>query len=299
MDRNKTLIKILIAVNIVLLLLIFLFAGIYFVNKSYLANDEQKEEEVVQATPTPVTEPQEINTIKEFLKNALKPVGNTMYVYGGGWNKEDTGAGETARTIGVAPQWQSFYHHQDSSYDSSKYRYHIEKGLDCSGYVGWAVYNTLEDENMQPGYVFLAQEFADKMSALGLGEKISKENITNYKPGDIMSSKSDEHVWIVVGECDDGSIVLLNSSPPGVTISGTVSPLGNQNSEAVQIAKKYLCEAYDEWYSRYSYQVKPMSYLTNYDQFRWYTDGRTDMRDTEGYYNKKPDEIIDELLRNK
>lgn len=27
-----------------------------------------------------------------FLKNALKPVGQTLYIYGGGWNEAQTGA---------------------------------------------------------------------------------------------------------------------------------------------------------------------------------------------------------------
>ena len=297
MQKNNNLIKILIGVNVVLLLLIFIFLGVYLIADKNEAGDTSKtQEQTIQQTPAPVFE--EHNTIKEFLANALKPVGNTMYVYGGGWNKEDTGAGEAARTIGVAPQWRDFCARQDSSYDSSKFRYHIEKGLDCSGYVGWAVYNTLEDENMKEGYVFLAQEFADKMSALGLGEKTQKEYVTDYKPGDVMSSKSDAHVWIVVGACSDGSIVLLNSSPPGVAICGTVSRGGNTNSEAINIAKNYMRIFYQEWYSNHKMQIKPISYLTNYDRFRWYTDGRTDMSDDENYYSKTPTEILDDLLYN-
>ncbi len=30
-------------------------------------------------------------SIKGFIQTALKPLGTTMYIYGGGWNEEDTG----------------------------------------------------------------------------------------------------------------------------------------------------------------------------------------------------------------
>ena len=38
-------------------------------------------------------------TLENLLKTALLPIGNTMYIYGGGWNEEDTGAGIEAMTI--------------------------------------------------------------------------------------------------------------------------------------------------------------------------------------------------------
>ena len=47
-------------------------------------------------------------TLKNFLKTALMPVGKTMYVWGGGWNKEDTGAGIEAVSIGLSPNWEKF-----------------------------------------------------------------------------------------------------------------------------------------------------------------------------------------------
>lgn len=39
-------------------------------------------------------------TLKHFLKTSIKPVGQTMYVWGGGWNKADTAAGKEARQMG-------------------------------------------------------------------------------------------------------------------------------------------------------------------------------------------------------
>lgn len=40
-----------------------------------------------------------------------------MYIWGGGWNEEDTGAGVEATRLGLAPAWVEFTSQQDSSYD--------------------------------------------------------------------------------------------------------------------------------------------------------------------------------------
>ncbi|RGY78941.1 hypothetical protein DXA18_13955 [Dorea sp. AM58-8] len=34
--------------------------------------------------------------LSDLIADALKPVGNTLYVWGGGWNVPDNGSGETA-----------------------------------------------------------------------------------------------------------------------------------------------------------------------------------------------------------
>ena len=56
-------------------------------------------------------------TLQEFLKIAMEPVGQTMYVWGGGWNEEDTGAGIEATTLGLSSQWKIFFEQQSSNYD--------------------------------------------------------------------------------------------------------------------------------------------------------------------------------------
>ena len=40
-------------------------------------------------------------TLLNFLKTAMTPVGTTLYVYGGGWNWQDTAADHAASAIGV------------------------------------------------------------------------------------------------------------------------------------------------------------------------------------------------------
>ena len=74
------------------------------------------------------------------------PIGKTMYIYGGGWNENDTGAGIEAMTLGIDPKWAEFAQKQDSSYNFKDYDYkqnkeYIHLGLDCSGYIGWLLYN--------------------------------------------------------------------------------------------------------------------------------------------------------------
>lgn len=47
-------------------------------------------------------------SLDRLLKNAMLPIGQTMYIWGGGWNEEDTGAGVEAVSIGVSPRWKEF-----------------------------------------------------------------------------------------------------------------------------------------------------------------------------------------------
>ena len=56
-------------------------------------------------------------SIANLLITALQPVGNTMYIWGGGWNEEDTAAGVEAVTIGVSPRWAEFAKQQNDAYD--------------------------------------------------------------------------------------------------------------------------------------------------------------------------------------
>lgn len=216
-----------------------------------------------------------VSTVKNFLLTALAPVGSTMYVWGGGWNEADTGAGPDAMRIGLSPAWRSFAADQTAAYDYKNYRYQIHRGLDCSGYVGWSVYNVLHTKNNEKGYVCSASRQAKAFSELGFGSYRRAEEIRNYKAGDIMSSscKCCGHVWIALGQCGDGSVVLLHSSPCGVQIGGTVTPKGKKNSEAVRLAAKYMKKYYRSWYERFPKVDRGSSYLSHYGQMRWKTSG--------------------------
>lgn len=206
-------------------------------------------------------------TIEALLKHSLEPVGSTMYIWGGGWNKADTGAGKEARTIGVSKQWKTFYQSQDENYDYTQYEYQIHNGLDCSGFIGWAVYNTMETKNNQSGYVTESGNIPSLYQEKGFGTVTSSTDVKDYKPGDIMAN--DEHVYMVLGQYSDESVLLIHSSPPGVRIAGTPSKDGNVNSKAVIAAKEIMAKEYPEWYAKYPDCTVDYSFLTRYDQFRW------------------------------
>jgi CubicO group peptidase (beta-lactamase class C family) len=98
--------------------------------------------------------------------------------------------------------------------------------------VGWAVYNVLETENGHPGYVCKASSMAQTMADRGLGDYIPTTEVTQWLPGDILSMKG--HVWIAVGMCSDGSVLLLHASPPGVIFSGTLLPDGSESDATIR-----------------------------------------------------------------
>lgn len=256
---------------------------------------ESVTEQKTKATPG-------LRTIKNFLKTAIEPVGTTMYIYGGGWNEEDTGAGVEAVSIGLSPKWAEFASKQTSSYSHNIYNYKknvdvIHLGLDCSGYVGWAVYNTLNNKNGLEGYVDKSTKMAADFANRKWGTLAKKGTFSDYKAGDVMSSSCGDcaHVWICVGQCDDGSVVLLHSSPQGVMLSGTYTPQGGKNSQAVQLASKYMSEYYPDWYAKYPDSSRNTSYLSHYDRFRWSIG--VELADPDGLTDMGVEEVLEEVFK--
>ena len=244
---------------------------------------------VPPTTVSPTTVPDTVS-ILDFLRIAAQPVGSTMYVWGGGWNEEDTAAGIEAVTLGVSPQWADFAAQQGSGYDMDDTRYQIHDGLDCSGYVGWAVYNVLETENGRPGYVMASTKMAQSFADMGLGTYIPAWEIQSWQAGDIMSMKG--HVWITVGQCEDGSVLFLHASPPGVMFSGTKTADGSE-SQATALAEKIMRERYPDWYARFPECARPYSYLTDSAAMRWSEDVLTDY---EGLRSMTAEEIAEMIF---
>ncbi|HMM06940.1 MAG TPA: hypothetical protein PKD52_09770 [Clostridiales bacterium] len=236
-----------------------------------------------------------LRTLKNLLETALAPVGSTMYIYGGGWNEADDGAGEDAVSIGVAPQWRDFFSLQKANYD---FHHHHDRrdGLDCSGYVGWVLYNVFRKESGGEGYVLPSAEMAKTFAAYGWGTYLPAKEVGDYCPGDLMSSK-ERHVYIVLGACADGSVLLLHASPPGVMLSGTVTPAGETESNAVSLAEYYLKTYYPAWYEKFPACGRGLSYLTEYDQLRWDLGGV--LKDPEGYRFLPPPLLLADLFKNK
>lgn len=238
------------------------------------------------------------STIKNFLKTAVAPVGSTLYIWGGGWNKADTGTGTDGKRIGLNGEWNRFFLSQNSRYNYKKYRYQRGKGLDCSGFVGWAVYNIKNTVPGKGGYVRKAKDQPKLFAKKGWGKYKSKRKVTDYKAGDIMGSSSCGHVWIVIGACRDGSVVLVHSSPKGVQISGTATPGGKKKSQALALARKYMKKYHRRWYKRYPDCSRGKSYLTQYGQMRWDVSGSRIMEDPEGYQKKSAEAILKDIYEN-
>lgn len=219
------------------------------------------------------------SSMSKLLQTSIMPVGSTMYIWGGGWNEEDTGSGIESVTIGLSPAWAQFAAQQSSGYDHQATRYQIHNGLDCSGYIGWLIYNTFHSNNGEPGYVCKATSMASTLSSYGWGSYIYAGDSSDFQPGDICSMSG--HVWMCLGKCSDGSVLLIHSSPPGVRICGTQLSDGSA-SQAVALAENIMSTCYPDWYQRYPDCAVNYSYLTSSSKMRWSTGTLSDAGSYQG-----------------
>ncbi len=230
-------------------------------------------------------------TVKAFLSAASQPVGRCLYVWSGGWNESDTAAGIDAMTYGVSGRWYEFFTENGSDYNTAETAFQIHDGLDCTGYLGWSVYQVFGDLYSDSGYVFQSGTVADNYLRLFGGTLTPKSEVDSYRAGDIMCKKG--HVFIAVGQCGDGSVVLMHASPPAVSICGTVTPDGSGDSEAIALAEKYMKKYRSECFNKYSTCERGVGYLTDYDRYRF--DGGI-LSDPDGYFNMTPEEILEDLF---
>lgn len=231
-------------------------------------------------------------TIRNYLLGALMPVGKALYVWGGGWND--------STRIGVSPTWVDWYNNQSSGYDYSYYDdlsvSSRAKGLDCSGFVGWATYQVMQNKSgVGSGYTVVSGEVGGYYASLGWGTTINQNYLSNngytLKAGDIGYNSG--HVWIVIGQCRDKSVVIVHSTPnAGCQIAGTNTPDGGYNSEAAALAKKYMSKYPGT--SKYEYHYSAGNYIPRYNYFRW---NRSTLADPDGYMNMYADEILADLFR--
>ena len=234
-------------------------------------------------------------TIKSFLSNALKPVGSTLYIWGGGWSSGENGSVRDASIVGIPSSWETFFNaHATQDYDYTNYKYSYGNGLDCSGFVGWALYNTINSTNNGQWTVYQSSTVASTYAAKGWTQ--TSYNVANpdkFYPGDVVSM--DGHVWISLGQCSDGSVVVLHSSPKGVQISGTVVPsTGSSNSQAYTLAKKYMAKYYPQW--PYATRCVSLTYIRNLKGVaHWKTSGGL-LSDPDGMQSKSAEQVLQTLL---
>lgn len=268
-------------------------------NAVYLLDAARPYTPPVSGTPGKVT-------VKNFLSTALMPCGTTLYIYGGGWNWQDTGAATDAVTIGLSESWLRFFQGNDARYtykstDAAHSYYPFggfnqygHEGLDCSGFVGWAVYNTVRTESGGAGFVVPAANQARLLADSGLGSCTG--SVGTLRPGDVFSMRG--HVWISLGTCSDGSILILHSTPsdsragsPGGGVQ--LSAIGNSVScEAYRLAERYMAAYYPEWYARYPVKLCSFgSYTACAGHFTWSAG-----YDPDGYLTRSPAAILQDLF---
>lgn len=257
-------------------------------------------------------------TLTNFFKTALSAVGHALYVYGGAWDYQDVGSSNQARSIGVASSWVQFFYEQNASYsykntsDHSKTYYpfgsfneYYYAGVDCSGFVGWVMYNVMNTESGHEGFVMGSNKMAKTFAEMGYGTytrdySTPTSNVCDFKVGDIISCQG--HVWICLGVCSDGSIVIIHSTPSesynGTSGGGAqLGAIGNSTEcEAYKLADKYNKEYFVDWSSRYPTSLKSYSvYLSkgnaNNGKFSWYLNSNG-VLDPDGLTNKTPAEIL-------
>lgn len=238
-----------------------------------------------------LTAPTSAKTIKNYLAGAFQPLGQALYIWGGGWN-------DSTRK-GLSPAWKTWYDSQNSSYNYRNYNdlstTNRAKGLDCSGFVGWSAYQVMHTEsNVGYGYTVVSGEVGSAYVSRGWGSIITQSKLakTDYKlyPGDI--GYNDGHTWIVVGQCSDMSVVIIHSTPQaGVQLSGTTTPSGNYDSEAVALATKYMKKF--SGYTKYEYKPSCGNYIRNGSYLRWKS---SILSDPDGFKNMTADKILAQLF---
>lgn len=242
--------------------------------------------------------------IANIITNAIKPVGKTLYVWGGGWNAADNGSGETALYEGVWPQWEQYFQNNKNNYSykpgqtawqngNREYRFW---GLDCSGYLGWTVYNSITAGKDGNGYVTASTRLAESLAGYGFGNATVCTPNSRFYPGDIVSIKG--HCFLCLGQCQDGSVLILHSTPNGgVQMSGTVN--GSGSSQASKLAQAFMQQYYPEWWSCFGKEgrqsVSTVNYL-NGTKFSWQKGGS--VSDGESLQWMTADQVLDYIKAN-
>lgn len=208
-----------------------------------------------------------LNTLKNMMATATKPLGRCMYSWGGGRDP----ACKYFPPIGFSPKWEQFYKEQQAKGTAYSYKDYVasngnptdstrSNGLDCSGFIGWIVYNTRND-----GYNWgnCASTFEIVLVDKGCGNLTSASKVTDYKCGDIMTN--DGHIWMIVGPSEKGGIVLIHSSPNGVKLGGW----GGGEATAKAYMEKYWPDVSDKAKEFNFGTFSNNGYKGDYDQFRW------------------------------
>ncbi len=276
-----------------------------------------------------------VRTVKGFLSNAASGVGTALYIYGGGWVWQDETiqgserwSNPQTRTIGVPQTWIDFFQRQDETFvyrndDDPAHDYYSVRnnynqygyaGVDCSAFVGWSVYNTLNTASGQedrPYYAGKSRTRAYYLAENGFGTiDNTYASAADFRPGDVFSMSG--HVWICLGTCADGSMVILHSTPSPNKVNGRggggaqIASVGPEGSEAQALARHYMERYYPAWWALYTPVNNSFDAYTDRGsngsgKFSWNIladaggDGQG-LADPEGYLDMSAAEILADLF---
>lgn len=284
---------------------------------------EMQQGSVIEYTP-PVQGKPNLQTIKNLLAIAMEPVGTVLYVSGGGWSWQGGERNFEAYQIGLKNSWMKFFNSQDANYN---YKF-IPKtnnkvideansffpfggwmefyyaGLDCSGYLGWVLDNIMQSIDGKKHFT-TSTKFAKTLSDQLMGS-VTRNTATGFKPGAVVVIKG--HVYMCLGVCADGSIVILHSTPSkskkgekggGVQLSALNPHDTGEDCEAYRLVKHYMEHYFPEWSKRYNAVLKDYKQYTNFTKsdaagiFNWSKDV---LPDPDGYCTKNAGEILKDLF---
>ena len=216
-------------------------------------------------------------TIRALLTNAVAPAGKVLYIWGGGHGGMGNSVQNDSSKIGILPTWTTFYNNTASpSYDYNNYRWQYGMGLDCSGFVGWAVYNTIyTKDNVED-----IDELSSSVARSYINRGWCYDSGHTFKPGDVVSRSG--HVWISMGTCEDGSVLIMHSTPQGVQLTGT-------EGKSVELAVKYMKLVAPNW--PFSIKQYGSGYLTYVGKATWKVDGSGILTDPDGMQNMTAEQV--------
>ncbi len=249
------------------------------------------------ASTIAVTRPVEgsISTIKNYLTNAIAPMGSTLYILGGGRDEYRPVRVNNSTRIGLHEEWRDFFlSKKGQKYDPDNYAYKRSLGVDCSGFVGFVNYNTFNTSDNQAPMVTTSGKTGDLLESRGLGSYSTELSYDSYQAGDVMFR--DGHVYIVVGQCSDGSVVVAHSSMMGVKLAATRDRNGNSRNQANALVKSYMSTYFQDYHKIDSGINTASNYLTNYKKFTWNSKA---LSDPDGYRNMPVEEVLKDLFKYK
>ena len=185
--------------------------------------------------------PTAAKTLRNYLLQALRPIG-TQYKQTAGWPR--TNATDIPPT------------------------------MDCSGFVGWATYQMMSSSLPSGVTSCSAKSYSipSIYESWGWGSvrshnQLAKNNyMGQFQAGDVICVKHDNgttgHVWIVIGQCSDGSYVLVHCSGSEVMgctqLAGTPTPDGRVG-EAYQLARTYMQKYHQDTLNKYPWIIQSTS----------------------------------------